>query len=162
MKSRRKAREAVLQALYQCDTLDDWRSEAVEVYFLIYQHYENLEGAAKDNYDFAHRLLNGVRENLSQVDSQISAASTHWSISRMSRIDRNILRSATYEIGFLSDIPVSVTINEAIEIAKSYGSDDSPMFINGVLDNIAKSHKSADKVLSTVHVKDGKKLAVNQ
>lgn len=80
----------------------------------------------------------------------------------MSRIDRNILRSATYEIGFLSDIPVSVTINEAIEIAKSYGSDDSPMFINGVLDNIAKSHKSADKVLSTVHVKDGKKLAVNQ
>jgi N utilization substance protein B len=86
---------------------------------------------------FARLLACGVVKNLDFVNSNITLASTHWSLSRMSRVDRNILRMAVYELAFLDDIPGSVTINEAIEVAKRYGSADSPMFVNGVLDKVA-------------------------
>jgi transcription antitermination protein NusB len=139
MKSRRRAREAALQALYQCDTLQDWSAEAVDLYFKVFQSESSpiAEDSSQENHDFARALIGGVIEHLSEIDDQISSASTRWSIGRMSRVDRNILRLASYEIAFVPDIPVNVSINEAIEIAKRYGTDDSPMFINGVLDNVA-------------------------
>jgi transcription antitermination protein NusB len=139
MKSRRKAREAALQALYQCDTLADWGDECIDLYFRIF-HNHTFSGNGDnpgENYPFSRMLIAGVSENLELIDSYISRASTRWSLTRMSRVDRNIIRLAVYEIGFLEDIPVNVSINEAIEIAKRFGTDDSPMFINGVLDNIA-------------------------
>ena len=139
MNSRRRAREAALQALYQCDTLCDWRQAQIDVYFQVF-NAEALQagaGTLKENFEFSRGIIVGVIENLEFIDGQIGSASTHWTLSRMSRVDRNILRAATYEIIFISEIPVSVSINEAIEIAKRYGTADSPMFINGVLDNIA-------------------------
>ncbi|MBN8548628.1 MAG: transcription antitermination factor NusB [Deltaproteobacteria bacterium] len=142
MKSRRKAREAALQALYQCDTLGEFDEACIDLYFKVFKTEAcdpsaPLEGTQKENLEFCRALLSGVISSMSFIDSQISSASTNWSINRMCRVDRNILRLAVFEIAFMEDIPVSVSINEAIEIAKSYGTVDSPMFINGVLDNVA-------------------------
>lgn len=142
---RRKARESALQALYQCDALGDWSSASIDLYFSTY-HAEDSEG--KDDPDavtFCRSVIEGVIKNIEAIDTQISSASTHWSVTRMSRVDRNILRLAAFEIAYLSDIPVKVTINEAIEIAKRFSSDDSPMFINGVLDNVARVHYPTGK-----------------
>ncbi len=165
MNSRRKAREAALQALYQCDTLDDWSEEAITLYFSIYnpEALTVKDGTAAENVEFSRTLIRGVIAQMKEIDRHISGASTHWSVSRMPRVDRNILRCATYELVFASDIPVSVSINEAIEIAKRYGTVDSPMFINGVLDNIANTlmanPESIMKVGSTAREK---RLAVNE
>lgn len=87
--------------------------------------------------DFADRLVKGTIEHIEQIDQAIKSISIHWRISRMACVDRNILRMAAYEILFVDDIPRRVTLNEAIEIAKSYGSGDSGAFINGVLDKLA-------------------------
>lgn len=158
MKSRRKAREAALQALYQCDTLDEWTGENIDLYFSVFQDLREMDEMQKANYAFARTLSEGVIRYMDFIDGQISAASTHWSLARMSRVDRNILRFATFEIGFMSDIPVSVTINEAIEIAKSYGTDDSRLFINGVLDNIARVFTENPALVSSAQ----KRMAVNE
>ncbi len=139
MKSRRKAREAVLQALYQCDTLDAWTEESLDIYFNEFQKeaLESSDETIRDNLRFSRLLAKGTVQFVNFLDQQISRASTRWSIARMSRVDRNILRIAAFEIGFLKEISVNVSINEAIEIAKRYGTEESPMFINGVLDNLA-------------------------
>lgn len=140
MRSRRKAREGALQALYQCDTLGEWSKRNVELYFKNFQSEEEpcVEHHDDEHNLFARKLIDGAMQNLEEIDGQITLASSHWSIQRMSRVDRNILRLATFEIGFLPDIPVTVCINEAIELAKRYGTDDSPMFVNGVLDSVAR------------------------
>ena len=81
------------------------------------------------------------------VDEQLSGASAHWSVGRMARVDRNILRIAVYEMIAIDEIPFNVTINEAIEIAKRFGTHDSPTFVNGVLDHILKGlQQTKDKV----------------
>lgn len=143
MRSRRRAREAALQALYQCDTLEDFSAECVQLYFDVFKPESagevrtELSAAEQENLEFAKTIINGVLNNLEFIDEQITAASTNWSIGRMCRVDRNILRFATFEMALMDEIPISVSINEAIEIAKAFGTPDSPMFINGVLDNIA-------------------------
>jgi N utilization substance protein B len=117
----------------------------VDMYFKIFKsevaevNPESLSAAERDNLQFARSLIEGVLTKFEEVDALITAASTNWSICRMSRVDRNILRFATYEMAFCSDIPLNVSINEAIEVAKAYGTPDSPMFINGVLDNISST-----------------------
>ena len=158
MKTRRQARESALQALYSCDTLDNWTTEQVALYFNSFIFEESIEEIKDENKDFAEILIKGVLENLDMLDTQISAASENWSLSRMSRVDRNILRLATYEIIYLSDIPNSVSINEAIEIAKRFGNDDSPMFINGVLDKIASG--AAGNISITSPAESIKKAAI--
>lgn len=89
--------------------------------------------------EFAFLLCRGVLENTDAIDRTLNGCSEHWRVSRMSLIDRNILRLSVYEIVFLSDIPVPVTINEAIEVAKEFGSETSAAFVNGILDKIGKS-----------------------
>ena len=155
MKSRRRSREATLQVLYQCDTLDDWSEIQEDLYFsYLYEGDSNsLDGQEKENFDFSRKLIKGVLNHREFIDSQLSSSSLHWSVNRMSRVDRNILRLATYEICFHPEIPVSVTINEAIEISKRFGSDDSRMFVNGVLDKVASvvnaSPEIVDQYLTT-------------
>lgn len=162
MRSRRRAREAALQALYQCDTLGDWSQSTVDLYFSCFckvdiptdfeevlasvedssagsEKLTRLKAVEKENLHFARTLIGGTVDNREFIDRQIAAASTHWSLARMARVDRNILRLASFEMACLPDIPINVSINEAIEIARAYGSEDSPMFVNGVLDNIAKA-----------------------
>ncbi len=153
MKNRRKARESALQALYQCEVQEDWTTENINFFFSYFKTPSSEESsveeqspkvsdlqkqAIKTNLQFARKLVEGVAQNMVTLDEHISEASAHWSLERMSRVDRNILRLGAYEILFLSDdVPVNVSLNEAIEVSKRFGSDESPTFINGILDHIA-------------------------
>jgi len=92
-------------------------------------HYESM--------DFAAELVKGVTANRAAIDDLLTTKSKNWSLVRMARVDLNILRIAIYELLYCSDIPKNVTINEAIEVAKKFGTEDSPSFVNGILDEIA-------------------------
>jgi N utilization substance protein B len=127
MRQRRKAREVALQVLYQLDVLKIDVGEAVE---LFWSNFEAPEEARK----FSSLLIEGTWLNVDQIDSLISSCSENWSIARMSRVDKNILRMAVYELLYCHDIPPKVTLNEAIDLGKVYGSENSGSFINGILD----------------------------
>jgi N utilization substance protein B len=134
MGSRRKAREVALQILYQLDVqeqLSDAQAAA-----LFWQHLSREEGDAADEgtRPFADQLVHGVRAHLAEIDALITRASRNWRLERMARVDRNLLRLAIYELKHSPDVPAKVAINEAIEIAKRYGTADSPAFVNGILD----------------------------
>lgn len=94
--------------------------------------------------EFAFALCRGVLENVDAIDGILNRCSEHWRVSRMSMIDRSILRLSVYEIAFLSDIPLAVTINEAVEVAKEFGSETSSAFINGILDKIGKGMEKGE------------------
>ncbi|MCJ7596862.1 MAG: transcription antitermination factor NusB [Desulfobacterales bacterium] len=97
--------------------------------------------------DFSRELVLGVWEGKENLDRLISRSSTNWRLERMSHVDRNILRLAAYEVHFMKDIPPKVTIDEAVELGKKFGTEDSGAFINGVLDNIynhLQSERSKD------------------
>lgn len=88
--------------------------------------------------DFSRALATGVEERMDEIDEVIGRTSEHWTVTRMPLVDRNILRIATYELLYHDDVPPSVAINEAVELAKVYGGDDSSKFVNGVLGRIAE------------------------
>ncbi|MBI4495882.1 MAG: transcription antitermination factor NusB [Deltaproteobacteria bacterium] len=129
MSSRRKAREIALQVLYQ---LDIGRGETREV---LDQHWEHFHPSPRIR-EFCQRLIEGVFRDRERIDQLIEENSEHWTLKRMSAVDRNILRFATFELLRCPDIPFKATLNEAIELAKKYGTEDSGAFINGILDRI--------------------------
>ena len=88
---------------------------------------------------FAETLVKGVIQYRAVIDARITETAKNWSVARMSPVDLSILRIGTYELLYMPDVPLQVSINEAIEIAKRYGKEDSPSFINGLLDKIARS-----------------------
>lgn len=131
---RRRSREYALQILFQLDLTgsefneDVWR-----------EYWEGNEEEDEEVKNFAYEIVKSTRENTDNIDKVIRKAAEHWSIDRMAVIDRNILRAATYELIYRKDIPPSVIINEALEIAKKYSTEGSAPFINGILDKIAHS-----------------------
>jgi N utilization substance protein B len=129
---RRKGRELALQALYQIEMTRDTSLAALDLFL------DHFEGSAKAK-DFARRLVSGVVDHRQEIDRLIEQSAEHWKLSRMAKVDLTILRMATYELLFCPDIPLNVSMDEAIEIGKRYGSGDSPGFINGVLDQVAVS-----------------------
>ncbi len=136
MGNRRQARELVLQALFFFDMN---KSDSGK-----FDSDQNLEAFCTNNEEkltqgikpFFMDLVNGVMENRSQIDTLLNQYSKNWKITRMPVVDRNIMRIAIFEFLKHADIPPSVTINEAVEIGKKYGTRDSGSFINGVLDRI--------------------------
>ncbi len=136
---RRRAREYALQLLFQIDLTDNELNEE-----LLKEFWEG-NNEEPDVKEFTYSITKGTRENLSTIDAIIKKAAEHWSIDRMAVVDRNILRAATYELFYRTDIPSAVTINEAIEISKKYSTEDSASFINGILDKIQKSQRTADE-----------------
>ena len=140
---RREARELALQMLYALDsnssvgvreTLQTFREEQVEI-----------TGRVRE---FAEGLVQGVQARREVIDEAIRARSKNWSLSRMPRVDLNVMRLAAYELMFRADIPKKVSINEAIEIARRYGDKESPAFVNGILDEIeacAKTEESSEE-----------------
>jgi transcription antitermination protein NusB len=132
MGTRREARELALQALYQLDVTGE--SEAEPALAVFWTHFD----AASEVRRFARELVEGVRANRERIDALISASVEHWRLPRLSGVDRNLLRLATFELLARPDIPATVTINEAIEIARRFGSEDSAAFVNGVVDHIAR------------------------
>ena len=131
MGTRRDARELALQALYQLDVTAD--RDPAGALALFWGHFD----APPDVRSFARELVDGVREHRERIDALIGESAEHWKLPRLSRVDLNLLRLATFELLARADIPASVTINEAIEIARRFGTDESAAFVNGVLDHIA-------------------------
>ena len=130
---RRKSREYALQMLYQYDV----RHQSAG---LADGFWEDKE-APENIVEFANNLVDGVIKNLDKIDEKIRLSASNWSIDRMAVVDRNILRIAVFELFYMQDIPVKVTINEAIEIAKRFGEGESGSFVNGILDRIVKDHQ---------------------
>jgi N utilization substance protein B len=137
---RRRARELVLQALYDADLAGVKPQAALgSLWAALLDDDGTLgEGAlAAEESAFAAGLAEGVHANLERIDALIEEASLNWRLVRMPVVDRNILRLACHELLSCHDIPVSVTINEAVELAKRFGGEDSRAFVNGILDRVA-------------------------
>ncbi len=130
MGGRRKSRELALQVLYQIDTSHQNVRDALD---LFWKNFESLERSR----EFSERLVKGVWQYKDKIDSIVERYSENWRLTRISRVDRNILRLAIFELLYCNDIPSKVSINEAIDLGKKFGSEKSGSFINGILDSIS-------------------------
>jgi len=128
---RRKSRGLALQLLYQ---LDVTKQDPPKVLAQFQQHF--LPDEERD--EFLESLVLGVLEHSQEIDRLLKQFSENWRLDRMSIIDRNILRMATFELLYCDDIPPKVTLNEAIDLGKEYGTEESGSFINGILDRLQK------------------------
>lgn len=135
---RRKSREYALQILYALDLNPDTTRDFLKIFW-------DMNPAKPEIKDYASRLVNGALKNQNKIDQLISAHSSHWKIDRMPATDRNILRIGTYELLEEHTVPPKAVINEAIEIAKKFGTNDSSTFINGVLDSIHQELQKAEQ-----------------
>jgi N utilization substance protein B len=129
LRRRRKSREFALQVLYQ---LNITKQEAITALTRFQEHFSPNEEAD----EFLKRLVLGVLEHCQEFDRLIEQYSENWRLDRINMVDRNILRMALFELLYCEEIPPKVTINEAIDLGKRYGSEDSGSFINGILDRI--------------------------
>ncbi len=134
MSSRRRAREIVLQLLYEAD-MNNCREDAAARDFI----RSRLQGR-KALTEFAFQLFQGTLERRDAVDQHLARLATRWSLSRMAVADRNVLRLGAFEILY-GETPGRVAVNEAIILAKRYGSKDSTRFVNGILDRLLKEHE---------------------
>jgi N utilization substance protein B len=137
MGNRRVAREMALKILFQFDLVHCNVNEASSYTFQV----ENLLQCNDSDsiISFSQDLVKGVLANLNEIDALIRKHANNWSLERMANIDRNILRIAIYEIVFIDNIPKSVSINEAVELAKKYSTENSFGFVNGVLGKVEKN-----------------------
>ena len=135
MDRRTRARELAMQALYQLDVQGTGLLESLEQFFLENESDNFVRGLASE-------FTNGTWKNLSVCDELIVASAIKWQLSRLSAVDRSILRLAVYQLRFCGDIPPAVVINEAIELAKKFSTDRSAAFVNGVLDAVSKKLKT--------------------
>ncbi|HAU31609.1 MAG: N utilization substance protein B-like protein [Desulfotomaculum sp. 46_296] len=128
---RRQARELTLQILFQID-LGQAPPETA------FQYTVQGKDLNQESIEFIRRIVFGTIQNLKILDKAIASVSRDWDLGRMAAVDRNIMRMALFEIFYCEDIPGSVSLNEAIELAKIFGTDDSSRFVNGVLGKIAE------------------------
>lgn len=135
---RREARELALQMLYALDTLKGDLRETLRGF------REGVETGERTR-EFAEALVQGVQEHREAIDQAIVGRSKNWTLTRMPRVDVNIMRIAAYELMFRHDIPKKVSINEAIEIAKKFGDKESPAFVNGILDELEACAKDEER-----------------
>lgn len=141
MASRRRAREFALQALYEADIGEVTVTAALNDLWSALMDGEGLDEGRppeSEEVEFAQRLAVGVDERRAEIDGLIEESSTNWRLARMPVVDRNVLRLATFELIACPDIPATVSINEAIELAKRYGTADSRAFVNGIVDRLAR------------------------
>jgi N utilization substance protein B len=124
MSARSKARKRALDAIFQAD--------------LNNKPISTQEETEEVDEKYSDVLINGIKENQSQIDSLIAESLTNWTMDRIPRVDRNILRIAVYELLFQKDVPVNVVISEAVKLAEDLSTDDSASFVNGTLANIVK------------------------
>lgn len=148
MRKRTRSREFALQLLYERDVASTPLDDAMKDFWLDRSDLAlssaekmSLEDDKKEPEvrEYTERLVRGVAEKLSAIDSTIERFAENWEIGRMACVDRNILRLGAYEMLFVEEIPMKVAINEAVELAKRYGEADSSKFVNGILDRIGKT-----------------------
>jgi len=136
MGARRKARELALQMLFQYDMAGNEPDMIIET-------FEDLQKSKPNTREFAVKIFRGTVDHLADIDEKIQAQAENWRLSRMAVVDRNIIRMSVYEFLHESDTPKLVIIDEAIEIAKKFGTIKSSQFINGILDGILKRYNLA-------------------
>jgi len=139
MGPRRRAREHALQILFSLDLNDGTTLPQVLAHF--WRDFAAEDGDPSRDpqvVSFAEALVRGTIENQGEIDAVIQRASRNWRLERMARVDRNVLRLATYELRFQPEVPAKVVINEAIEVAKRFGAAESAAFVNGLLDRISQ------------------------
>jgi transcription antitermination protein NusB len=140
MGARRRSRETAMQALFYMDIRNDIGQEMFDRYCQNFPPSKKIE-------PFFGQIVEGVMAAVVKIDAVIESYSSNWKLSRISGVDRNIMRVAVYELLYCSDIPTKVSINEAVDVAKKYGTEESGAFINGVLDSIHLAKKKGDKRL---------------
>ena len=131
MGSRRKAREYALQMLFQWDVTKDSIDQIISTFW---ENQDELPATM----DFANALARRTIEHVERIDALIQRHAEHWRLDRMAIVDRNLLRLATQEFLYEMETPKTVVINEAIDIARRFSTQESPQFINGILDSIRK------------------------
>ena len=131
MRSRTLAREMALQLLYEHDATSELAQERVDAFL-------SERATEPETQNYARILVAGVIERRSEFDGIIERVAEHWAINRMPVVDRNVLRVGAYELLYNPDVPAKVVINEAVELAKRFGSADSGRFVNAILDRIHK------------------------
>ena len=129
MSKRREGREAAVQYLYKLEVHGDRTAD-------LHKDFWNLREAKASVRDFANNLIAGVNAHITDVDDRIKKYAINFEIGRLAAVDRNILRLAIYEMLYCMETPPIVAINEALEIAKKYGGEDSARFVNGILDKV--------------------------
>ena len=130
-KGRHQARELALKVLFELENKPDDDPETALAY------HAGEDGAGPSTVEFARALVTGVREHREELDRLIADASKNWRLEQMSKVDRQVLRIATYEIALARDVPVKAAINESIELAKTFSGDEAGRFVNGVLGKVA-------------------------
>ncbi|WCN38933.1 transcription antitermination factor NusB [Aneurinibacillus uraniidurans] len=140
--NRRQSREKAVQILFSMDMTDATAQEALVN--LMEEDDEDVSEKAAENMEFLTELVEGTSAHQTEIDSKISQYLRGWTIGRIANVDRAILRLAGYEMMYREDIPVRVTLNEAVELAKVFGTDDSPKFINGVLSSMSRDLEQAE------------------
>ena len=135
---RRKAREFALQVLFQLDI----RKEKPTI--TLFKRFWAENESDDEVRAFTEEIVTGTYKHLKAVNAKVLACAKNWTLDRMAVVDRNVLRMAAYEILYRMDIPPSVTINEAIELAKKFGTDESGAFVNGILDSLARMAGKVD------------------
>lgn len=141
MLERSKARRQALHILYQREVTGERASRIISD-----RSYSTEEG---EPLEYARSLALGSETHQAEIDGRIEAISENWSVLRMPLVDRNILRLAAYEILFADDVPPSVAINEAVELAKVFGGEDSSKFVNGVLGRLAETYAAEGRAEGT-------------
>jgi N utilization substance protein B len=145
---RRTGRELAVKIIYSLENVAMDVEEALDSFWAHFRFRDDVLGEPLDStetpvspgvVDFSQELVRGVNEHLERIDEVIDEYATNWSLERMARVDLAILRVATFELLFRADVPVSVVINEAVEIGKRYGTRETPAFVNGILDRISRS-----------------------
>jgi len=136
MGARRKARELALQMLFQHDMSGNETD-------MILTTFDDLQKSKPNTREFATKIFRGTVNHLTEIDDMIQAQAENWRLSRMAVVDRNIIRMSVYEFLHETDTPKLVIIDEAIEIAKKFGTQKSSQFINGILDGILKRYNLA-------------------
>jgi transcription antitermination protein NusB len=131
-KNRRKSRELALQTLYACEVGDS------REYARVLENIAGENGADEGSAAYAKTLVATVYSKIADIDAMLQRHAANWDVKRMTAIDRNILRMAVAELQSSDDVPFKVVIDEAVELAKQYGTDDSGKFVNGVIDSIRK------------------------
>jgi len=134
MARRSRAREVALQLLYECDHGQPVEAERVQQFLKRRLQDDELQA-------FAGRLFAGTLEHRGPIDRRLAEVAENWSVERMAAVDRNILRLGAFELLHETDTPIKVIIDEAIELAKRYGSAESPAFVNGILDKVASGRE---------------------
>jgi N utilization substance protein B len=130
MGARTTAREAALQMLFALDTTGN------DVAQTIFDFWRETPGDPEGK-SYANELVEGAAAVITELDNRIAGASAHWRVDRMTRVDRNVLRLGVYELLYRLDVPRAVALDEAVELAKRFGAEDSGAFVNGVLDQVA-------------------------